>query len=189
MSNSVFPKRYADAVARLRVVCGFVLVAAFALLSHPAPRALAYGLPVSVLGLLIRAWAAGHLEKNMRLAETGPYAYVRNPLYIGTLLVAAGLVISSRRWILAVIFGAVFVLIYLPVIELEEQHLRKLFPNYESYANRVPSLIPARRRTGPAGHFGWARYMRNEEYQALIGFICGAAFLVLKMFLVGSAGY
>src|ERR1700758_4938073 len=100
---SVFPKSYADLVARLRVPFGFVLVIAFALLSQPSTRSRLYGLPVGVLGLLIRAWAAGHLEKNMSLAESGPYAYVRNPLYIGTVAVAAGFVIASRQWVLGVI--------------------------------------------------------------------------------------
>ena len=179
--TSVFPKPYADLVARLRVPFGFVLVIAFALLSKPTPSSLVYGLPIGIVGLLIRAWAAGHLEKNMRLAESGPYAYVRNPLYIGTLLVAAGLVAASRRAMLGAIFGAVFLFVYLPAIELEEQHLRKLFPEYEVYANRVPALIPTARRTTAAGEFRWSRYMRNEEYQAAIGYLAGALFLVFKL--------
>src|SRR5579872_649811 len=112
-----FPKPYADVVARLRVPGGFVLVAAFALFSRPTFRSLGIGIPISVVGILLRAWAAGHLEKNQRLATSGPYACTRNPLYIGTLLVAAGLVTASRSWYLAGLFGAVFFLIYLPVIE------------------------------------------------------------------------
>jgi protein-S-isoprenylcysteine O-methyltransferase Ste14 len=179
--TSVFPKRYADFVARLRVPFGFVLVIAFALLSKPTPRSLLYGLPVGIVGLLIRAWAAGHLEKNMQLAETGPYAYVRNPLYIGTLLVAAGLVAASRRLVLGAIFGAVFLFVYLPAIELEEQHLRKLFPEYDAYARRVPALIPTTRKTAAGGEFRWKRYMRNEEYQAAIGYLAGALFLIFKL--------
>src|SRR5580658_5859155 len=98
---SVFPKPYADLVARLRVASGFLLVLAFAWFSLPDFRSLACGLPVPLLGLLLRGWATGHLEKYVRLAESGPYAYLRNPLYVGTLLVASGLVIASRRWLLA----------------------------------------------------------------------------------------
>jgi len=180
---SPFPKPYADLVARLRVPFGFILVVAFALLSRPSAHSLAYGLPVGVVGLLIRAWAAGHLEKNMSLAESGPYAYVRNPLYIGTLLVAAGLVIASRRWVLAAIFGGVFLFVYLPVIELEEQHLRSLFPAYEDYARRVPALIPSWRTERAPGRFLWRRYIRNEEYQALAGFVAGVVFLVVKLLI------
>ena len=142
MSRVSFPKPYADAVAKLRVPGGFLMVAAFLWLSAPTWTSLAIGLPVSALGLALRAWAAGHLEKNRSLAESGPYAYVRNPLYIGTLTVAAGFVIASRRWELGVLFAAVFLLIYLPVVELEEQHLRSLFPQYADYAKRVPRLWP-----------------------------------------------
>ncbi len=138
---SVFPKPYADLVARLRVASGFVLVLAFAWFSRPDLRSLALGLPVSLAGLLLRGWATGHLRKNITLAEGGPYAYVRNPLYLGTLLVAVGLVIASQRWLLAALFGGVFVLVYLPVIELEEQHLAKLFPNFRAYAERVADAL------------------------------------------------
>ncbi len=176
-----FPKPYADVVARLRVACGFVLVAAFAWFSQPNPRSLRIGLPVSVLGLLLRAWATGHVEKNIRLAQSGPYAYVRNPLYLGTLLVAAGLAIASRRWLLAALFAAVFLLIYLPAIELEEQHLRNLFPEFAAYAQRVPALWPTLKPLQGPGAFRWSLYLRNREYQALLAFLAGVAFLVLKV--------
>lgn len=178
---SVFPKPYADLVARLRVTCGFILVAAFAWLSHPDVGSLALGLPVSLLGLFLRAWATGHVEKNIRLAESGPYAYVRNPLYLGTLLVAAGFVIASRRWQLAILFAAVFLLIYLPAIELEEQHLRKLFPSFAVYAERVPALLPTLHPVRRAEHFRFHLYVRNREYQALIGFALGAVFLISEL--------
>ena len=177
-----FPKPYADRVAKLRVPGGFILVAAFLWLSAPTKTSLIVGLPVSILGLALRAWAAGHLEKNTTLADGGPYAYVRNPLYIGTLLAAAGLVIASLKWELGVLFAAVFLLIYLPVVELEEQHLRKLFPAYDDYAQRVPKLLPRLSGSNPK-RFRWSVYMKNQEYQALLGFLAGAAVLVWKMSL------
>ena len=176
-----FPKPYADVVAKLRVPGGFILVAAFLWLSAPSPASLAIGLPVSVLGLALRAWAAGHLEKNTTLADGGPYAHVRNPLYIGTLLTAAGLVIASRRWELGVLFAIVFLLIYLPVVELEEQHLRKLFPEYASYAERVPKLLP-RINGRSSKRFRWSVYRKNQEFQALLGFLAGAIVLIYKVF-------
>ena len=179
---SFFPKPYADLVARLRVTCGFILVAAFAWFARPDARSLAVGLPVSALGLLLRGWATGHVEKNIRLAESGPYAYVRNPLYLGTLLVAAGFAIASRRWPLAVLFGIVFVFIYLPAIELEEQHLRKLFPQFVDYAQRVPALWPTLNPARKPGRFRWALYVHNREYQALIGFLVGGAYLIVRAF-------
>ncbi len=179
---SVFPKPYADLVARLRVTCGFILVAAFAWFSRPDGQSLAWGLPVSALGLALRAWATGHVEKNIRLAESGPYAYVRNPLYLGTLLVAAGFAIASREWPLAVLFAAVFLFIYLPAIELEEQHLRKLFPEFAAYAQRVRPLWPTLAPINKPGYFRWDLYVRNREYQAFIGFVVGAAYLIVRAF-------
>ena len=180
---SVFPKPYADRVARLRVTTGFILVAAFAWLSKPDLESLLYGLPISLMGLLVRAWATGHLEKNIRLAESGPYAYVRNPLYMGTLLVAAGLVVATRRWILAALFAAVFLLIYLPVVELEEQHLAELFSNFRAYADRVPAFWPSLTGRQTAQKFRWSLYLKNREYQALLGFLLGEAFLLAKVML------
>ena len=179
MPRVSFPKPYADAVARLRVPGGFLMVAAFLWLSAPTWTSLAWGLPVSLAGLALRAWAAGHLEKNRTLAETGPYAHVRNPLYIGTLAVAAGFVLASRRWELGVFFAAVFLFIYLPVVELEEQHLRSLFPEYADYAKRVPRLWPGGGSSG-VKRFEWSVYMRNQEYQALAGFLLGVAVLIWK---------
>lgn len=175
-----FPKAYADGVARLRVPCGFVLVGAFLCLAQPTWRSLAWGLPVSIAGLAIRGWAAGHLEKNLALTESGPYAHVRNPLYLGTATVAAGFAIAARRWELGVLFAAVFALVYLPVVELEEQHLRSLFAGYASYAGRVPKLFPRVAERTPTKHFNWHLYLRNREYEALAGFLAGTAALIWK---------
>ena len=176
-----FPKAYADAVAKMRVPSGFILLAAFLWRAAPSPGSLAAGLPVSIAGLVVRAWAAGHLEKNLALAESGPYAYVRNPLYLGTLAVAAGFVMASRRWELGVLSAAVFLLVYLPVVGLEEQHLQNLFPAFRDYQRRVPKLLP-RLPAGSLGtkRFQWALYRRNREYEALAGFVAGVAVLCWK---------
>ncbi len=179
-----FPKPYADLVAKLRVPIGFLLVAAFAYFAAPDAGSLAMGIPVSVIGLLLRAWAAGHLAKNRNLATSGPYSYSRNPLYAGTMLVAAGLVIASRQLLLAALFGAVFLFVYLPVIELEEQHLRKLFPEYGGYAAKVPMLLPLGRLPSN-GAFQRALYMKNQEYQAFGGYLLGLMLLGWKAGVFG----
>lgn len=176
-----FPKPYADRVAKLRVPFGFLLLIAFAWLSAPTWPSFCAGLPVSVCGLAIRAWAAGHLAKNQDLATGGPYAWVRNPLYLGTLTVALGIVLASRNWALAAIFAAVFLLVYLPVIELEEQHLRKIFPDYAGYAQRVRRLLPRRHWEGGRHAFSWRLYRKNEEYQAALGLLLALAWMVLKI--------
>jgi len=177
---SIFPKPYADFVARLRVPSGFVLVAAFAWFAHPSARSLAFGVALSAAGLVLRAWAAGHLAKNQQLTTSGPYAYVRNPLYLGTLIVAAGLAIACRSLGLAILFALVFLFVYLPVIMLEEQHLSELFPEFERYAGAVPSLLPYRRPRSSNGRFFWALYRKNQEYQALLGFLAGLAWLIWR---------
>ena len=179
-----FPKPYADAVARLRVPSGFLIVAVFGWFSQPTAMSMTIGVPISLLGLALRAWAAGCLAKNQQLATGGPYAYTRNPLYIGTLLVAAGLAVAANSAWLAVLFAAVFLLVYLPVIQNEEQHLRKIFPEYAAYAGRVPALFP---RFTPAAtqnpsRFRRALYMKNQEYQAGLGFLAGTLFLLWKLF-------
>jgi len=175
-----FSKPYADAVAKLRVPCGFVLVAAFLWLSAPTPTSLAAGLPIALLGLALRAWAAGHLQKDSTLIDSGPYAWVRNPLYLGTLTAAAGFAVAARRWELAILFAVVFVLIYLPVVDLEEQHLARLFPAYSAYTQRVPQLLPRPPREKSSKHFRWSLYRYNREYQAALGFLAAVVLLLWK---------
>ena len=175
-----FPKPYADFVARLRVPTGFLLVAAFAWFAHPSRFSLACGIPISLAGLALRAWAAGHLAKNQRLATSGPYAYTRNPLYLGTLIVAMGLAMACRSLGLALLFAAVFMLVYLPVIMLEEQHLVKLFPEYTAYASNVSLLLPWRSGRTSTERFRWALYWKNREYQAALGFAVGLLWLIWR---------
>ena len=175
-----FPKPYADFVQRLRVPCGFLLLVTFAWLSHPTWQSMVIGLPIAVLGLALRAWATGHLTKDQHLTTSGPYAYIRNPLYAGTLIVAAGIVIASRDTVLAVIFAAIFLFVYLPTIELEEQHLRAKFTTYAAYAQRTLRFFPLRRWPGEHQRFSWILYRRNREYKALLGFLIAIAWLIAK---------
>ncbi|MDQ2712047.1 MAG: isoprenylcysteine carboxylmethyltransferase family protein [Acidobacteriota bacterium] len=179
-----FPKPYADFVQRLRVVGGFVLLLAFAWLAQPSVLSLAIGLPVSFLGLMLRAWAAGHLAKDRELATDGPYAYIRNPLYVGTLTVAFGIVISAQNIWLAGLFAIVFLLVYLPAVELEEQHLRDIFPQYGAYAAQVNRFLPVRKFFGGGAPFSWQLYRTNEEFKAALGWVLAAAWLIWCCWLV-----
>jgi len=180
MRRHWFPKPYADAVARLRVPAGFVMVAAFAWFSHPNGLSLAIGLPLSACGLTLRAWAAGHLAKNQRLATSGPYAFTRNPLYLGTLTTAVGLAAAGRSIGLALLFTGLFALVYLPAIELEEQHLSAILPGYAEFARRVPLLAPRWPADFGPDRFSAALYRKNREYQALLGWSAGAAWLIVR---------
>lgn len=179
----MFSKAYADRVARLRVSAGFVLVAAFAWFSRPTGQSLKLGLPVALIGLTLRAWAAGNLAKDSTLAMAGPYSLVRNPLYVGTLIAAAGFAMASASWPLALLFAVVFLLVYLPVIGLEEQHLRDIFPEFPAYAERVAALFPRFTVTPLTNRFQFALYKKNREYEAGLGFLAGAALLIVKSYL------
>jgi protein-S-isoprenylcysteine O-methyltransferase Ste14 len=175
-----FPKPYADTVARLRVPAGFVMAAAFLFLAHPTASSLAAGLPLSACGLALRAWAAGHLAKNRRLATSGPYSFTRNPLYLGTLIAALGLSAAARSASLAILFAALFALVYLPAIELEEQHLVNILAGYQEFAARVPLLLPRwPSRFGP-DRFSFALYRKNREYEALAGWLIAVAWLLFR---------
>lgn len=177
---ALFPKRFAGAVQKWRVPSGIVLAALFALLADPVLPTLLLGLPFCLLGLAIRAWAAGHLRKDETLTVSGPYAFVRNPLYIGSLLAALGCVIAAARTELALLAGVYFLLVYLPVVELEEQHLAELFPQYHGYAQRVRAFLPTLPGRLPEGSFSFALYRRNREQRALYGFAAVYLFLILK---------
>jgi protein-S-isoprenylcysteine O-methyltransferase Ste14 len=178
-----FPKPYADAVARLRVLAGFAMLAAFGWFSHPASGTLWFGIPVSLCGLALRAWAAGHLAKNRRLAQSGPYAATRNPLYLGSLIAALGLAAAGDSASLAVLYGVLFILVYLPAIELEEQHLCAILPGYREFAARVPLLLPRWPENWGPDAFSSALYLRNQEYQALIGWVVAVAWLLVRFAL------
>ncbi|MBM3736069.1 MAG: isoprenylcysteine carboxylmethyltransferase family protein [Acidobacteria bacterium] len=180
-----FPKHYSDVVQRLRVPLGFVMLVAFLWFAAPDRWSLLAGLPLAAAGVAVRAWAAGHLAKNETLAISGPYRWIRNPLYLGTLSAAAGFAIAARRPGLVVLFIAVFVLVYLPAIELEEQKLRALFPDYATYASYVPMIVPRGPKINADGSFRWQLYRKNEEYNALAGFAAGVLYLLWRAGILG----
>src|ERR1700739_3555472 len=127
---------------RIRVPLGFVFALLYFWLAHPSWLSIALGLVVIVPGLLIRAAASGHVQKNEALATSGPYAYTRNPLYLGSLLIGVGFAIAARSWWIGGVLVLMFFAIYLPVIRDEEAFLRQKFPEFEEYARRVPRMLP-----------------------------------------------
>src|ERR671927_903861 len=114
-------------IQRWRVPLGFLCGAAFIFFARPTPKALAIGASVSLVGLALRAWSAGHIRKNAQLATSGPYAYTRNPLYLGSFLLGVGFTIASGQFWLAIPFAALFLGIYFPVMRVEAADLARLF--------------------------------------------------------------
>jgi protein-S-isoprenylcysteine O-methyltransferase Ste14 len=177
---------------RVRVPLGFAFALAYVWFARPTWIWIAVGNVLVVAGLAVRAAAAGHIRKNRELTTTGPYAYTRNPLYLGSVLIAVGFVIAARNvWIAA---GALlmFLAIYVPVIRAEEKYLRNAFPEYSLYAAHVPRLLPrlaAYRPQNQGGTFDEGRfspelYQRHREYQAALGSALMVGALILKMMLV-----
>jgi protein-S-isoprenylcysteine O-methyltransferase Ste14 len=169
---------------RIRVPLGFLFAVLYFWLAKPTWRALALGAVLIVPGLLVRALASGHVRKNEALATTGPYAYTRNPLYLGSLLIGIGFAIAARSWWVGVVLVVMFFAIYLPVIRSEESFLRAKFPEFENYARNVPRLLPRLTPTGRSeGGFSFALYLQHREYNATVGALAIIAALVAKILL------
>jgi len=171
---------------RIRVPLGFLFAVFYFWLARPTWRSLALGAIVVTPGLLIRALASGHVRKNEALATAGPYAYTRNPLYLGSLLMGLGFCVAARSWWVGVALIVMFLAIYLPVIRDEEAFLRRTFPEFEEYARRVPRMLPrltphsGHEGTDPAG-FSLDLYLKHREYNALLGALGMVAALIVKM--------
>jgi protein-S-isoprenylcysteine O-methyltransferase Ste14 len=176
---------YASLAQRVRVPLGFLFAALYLYYARPTPVSLAAGGSIALAGLLVRAWAAGHIVKNSQLATTGPYAHTRNPLYFGSFLLAAGFAIVGR-WILLLLVVVFFALVYGPVIEHERQLIRGRFPDaYADYERNVPAFLPRpvpwRGGTVGAGRFRLGLYMRHGEWRAAVAFVAALGFLVWRM--------
>ncbi len=167
---------------RIRVPLGFLFAAFYFWRARPDWLSLALGGAVAALGVFLRAMASGHVKKNEQLAMTGPYAYSRNPLYLGSIIIALGFAVASRDVWVAVAIIALFTLIYVPVIRSEETFLRSRFPEFESYSQRVPRLLPTTVWfPGLTSGFSRELYSQHREYNALIGAAAMLAALVVKM--------
>ncbi len=171
---------------RIRVPMGFVVAALFLWLARPTWLSLAWSLWVVVPGIWLRAFASGYVRKNAELATTGPYAHTRNPLYLGSMLIAFGFAGASRSvWILLAL-AVLFAAIYVPTIRSEEEFLRARFPEFDEYARRVPRLLPrltaSQAGVGEAGRFSRELYLQHREYNAVLGAVGIYAALALRVF-------
>ena len=175
-------ERYAAWAARWRVPLGFALGVTYLILAQPTVRLVVAGGGVALLGLVVRAFAAGYLEKNQSLATRGPYAYTRNPLYLGSFLLGLGFSLAGASWLAGLAFLGLFLLVYWPVMRREEDALRRQFGEiYSRYAESVPLFVPTRPGMPASGEkFRWERYLKNREYEAALGYVAGMVFLLLK---------
>lgn len=198
--------RWQRIARRIRVPLGFLTAALYLFDLYrraPQPIAIAWSLALVLPGLWLRAYAAGYVKKNRELTQTGPYAYTRNPLYLGSTLIAAGFAVALLSWPVVLVLAAGFAIIYIPVIASEERFLRATFPAFDAYCRRVPRLIPrltpAKPLSGPdqsqrspashsgnpaaSGNFSFSLYLQHREYNASIG----AALLYLSLLFLRPA--
>jgi protein-S-isoprenylcysteine O-methyltransferase Ste14 len=164
---------------------GFAFAVLYFWLARPSWRSLLFAAVLAIPGLVIRALASGHVRKNEALAMSGPYAYTRNPLYLGSLLIGIGFALAARSWWVGVVLIAMFFAIYVPVIRSEEAFLREKFPEFQTYARAVPRMIPritpAFRNQADSGGFSTSLYLKHREYNALLGALAMTAALIVKM--------
>jgi protein-S-isoprenylcysteine O-methyltransferase Ste14 len=175
--------RWQRIARRIRVPLGFLTAALYLFeLWRRAPRAaaIAWSLVLVIPGLWLRAYASGYVKKNQELTTTGPYAHTRNPLYLGSMLIAAGFAVALMSWPVALVMAIGFLVIYVPVIASEERFLRAAFPGFDEYCRRVPRLLPRflsrfGRDDPPGQHkgggFSLELYRKHREYNALLGAI------------------
>ncbi len=170
-------------IARWRVRLGYPLAVVVLFFARPNPKSVAIGAAIGIFGLWLRAYAAGYLKKQEVLTTTGPYAFTRNPLYLGSAILAAGAAWAMHSWISTAILFVYFATVYFVVMRREESELRGHFSEaFESYARKVPLFFPrptpARIEGSSPGAFSFAQYRKNHEHEAALGFVFLLALLL-----------
>jgi len=160
-------------LARLRVPLGFLFAALAFYLAEPTPASLMAGLGIAVAGEVLRIWAAGHIDKGREVTRSGPYRFVRHPLYLGSSVMAVGFVVASRSIAVAAIVFVYMLLTLVAAIRTEEATLDERFKG-EYSAYRAGVAAPVTRA------FSFARVQGNREYRAVVGLAAGMAILYLK---------
>jgi protein-S-isoprenylcysteine O-methyltransferase Ste14 len=178
--------RWQKIARRVRVPLGFVFAAVFLWLAQPTWKTMLLSLVLVVPGAWLRAYAAGYVRKNAELTRTGPYAYTRNPLYLGSMLIAFGFAVAAASWIILVALAVLFAAIYIPTIQGEEGYLREHFAGFDEYAAKVPRLLPRltaaefpATENASGGRFSSGQWRHHREYNALMG--AGAIYLALAV--------
>jgi len=171
-------------IARWRVRLGYVLAVFVVWFARPTPKYVAIGAGIGLIGLWLRAYAAGYLHKQKVLTVTGPYAYSRNPLYLGSAVLALGAGVATDSLISAGILLAYFAVVYSVVMRREEGELLAQHGDaFHEYAATVPLFFPrltaAKLPGASAGEFSFAQYKKNHEYQAALGYL-----LLLSLLLI-----
>jgi protein-S-isoprenylcysteine O-methyltransferase Ste14 len=178
--------RWQKIARRIRVPLGFVFAGVFLWLAQPTWKTMLLSLLLVAPGVWLRAYAAGYVRKNSELTRTGPYAYTRNPLYLGSMMIAFGFAAAAASWIILIALAVLFAAIYIPTIQGEEGYLREHFAGFDEYAAKVPRLLPRltaaefpANENASGGRFSWQQWRHHREYNAFMG--AGAIYLALAV--------
>ena len=168
---------------KTRVPAGTLLGLVFLWRMHPSIRSLWMGGAVSLGGAVLRVWAAGHIDKGRIIAQGGPYAFTRNPLYLGSFIMAIGVLLAGQSYWLLIPFGVFFLGFYYPVMKAEEQEMLQGHGEvFAEYANKVPFFFPSSRAAvRSSSTFLWSRVFKNREHRTVAGMILAETFLILKI--------
>lgn len=159
---------------------GFAFAVVFLWLARPSWRTMLASLVLVLPGLWLRGYASGYVRKNAELATSGPYAHTRNPLYLGSMLIAFGFAAAAASWLILAALALLFAIIYVPTIQGEEAYLREHFAGFDAYARQVPRLLPRLTPAvtsspggilAPRGSFSRELYMRHREYNSAMGVV------------------
>ena len=179
--------RWQKIAKRIRVPLGFCFAVVFLWLARPSWVTMGLSLLLVAPGVWLRGYAAGYVRKNMELTRTGPYGHTRNPLYLGSMMIAFGFAGAAGSWVILMALAILFAAIYWPTIRGEEAYLREKFTGFEEYAKSVPRLLP-RLTAAPTddakGSFSSKLYMHHREYNACIGAVAIYAALAIKLVLM-----
>ncbi len=160
---------------RIRVPLGFLFAGTYFWIARPSGHSLLASLFLVLPGIALRGYASGYVKKNTELTMTGPYAYTRNPLYLGSMLIAFGFAVASRNLWIFLALAVLFAMFYAPTILGEEAYLRARFQEFDAYAKKVPRLLPRLffqakpDETVSRGQFSWALYFLHREYNSVLG--------------------
>jgi len=176
-------KSWAAVARRIRVPLGFLLAVVYCWLARPRWWSLIAGACIVLPGVWLRAVASGHVQKNQKITSSGPYAHTRNPLYVGSIVIAVGFALAAQSVWIVIVLVTLFLLVYVPVIRSEEAYLRSQFPGYEDYAQRVPRLFPRLRPAPAKGETAFSRelYLKHREYNTLLGVAAMIIALIVKI--------
>jgi protein-S-isoprenylcysteine O-methyltransferase Ste14 len=173
VAEGVGLQRVVPWISRRRVTAGFVLGAIVLWFAEPTPSVLAAGAAIAAAGEAVRIWAAGHLEKGREVTSSGPYAFTRHPLYVGSSLIGAGMAIATGSILAASVIGVFLIVTFSAAIWTEEAHLT------EKFGSEYPAYRDGRRPT-VIRRFSLQRAIRNREYRALTGLVLVLAVLAWK---------